>query len=74
MTLRETRGKLGLTQKALAARLGVASNTVARWESGVNPLPLWAALFVSLLAQSPPSPPKEIREPQIAPQAKSGGR
>lgn len=32
------RDKLGLTQAALAMLLGVASNTVARWERGERPI------------------------------------
>lgn len=32
--LRQVRDALGLTQKDLATKLGVASNTVARWERG----------------------------------------
>ena len=34
--LKERRLALGLTQEALARRLGVCVNTVARWERGVN--------------------------------------
>lgn len=32
--LRADRRRLGLTQAALAARLGVTPNTIARWERG----------------------------------------
>jgi DNA-binding transcriptional regulator YiaG len=32
------KNKLKLTQEQLAAELGVAPNTVARWESGVLPI------------------------------------
>ena len=36
--LRRIRGVLGLTQEQLAEHLGVARNTVARWESGRLPI------------------------------------
>ena len=32
--LRKRRLSLGMTQKALAARLGIPTNTIARWERG----------------------------------------
>ena len=32
--LKKARARLGWTQEQLAARLGVAGNTVARWERG----------------------------------------
>jgi len=37
--LREARRAIGLTQEGLAARLGVDSNTVARWERGESKAP-----------------------------------
>lgn len=41
MTIKELRKKLGLSQDALAAKLGVAPYTVRRWESGkAKPNPL----------------------------------
>lgn len=36
MNIRETREKLKLTQAELGTHLGVAGNTVARWERGVS--------------------------------------
>ena len=42
--LKRWREKQGLSQEALARRLGVSSNTVARWERGViRKLPLFLA-------------------------------
>ncbi len=35
-TIRSLRQSLGLTQEALARKLGVSWNTVARWESGLH--------------------------------------
>ena len=37
--LRAARERLGLTQVELAEKLGVAGNTVARWERGEIPMP-----------------------------------
>lgn len=37
--LREHRTALGLTQQALATRLGVREDTLRRWESGRDPIP-----------------------------------
>ena len=34
--LKQTRQKLGMTQGQLAERLGVALNTVSRWENGTS--------------------------------------
>jgi transcriptional regulator with XRE-family HTH domain len=38
-TLRAERRRRGLTQAELASALGVAANTVARWERGEMPTP-----------------------------------
>ena len=46
--LRSARDRLGLTQAALAAKLGVSANTVARWERGEQPMP--AMLILALFA------------------------
>ena len=46
--LRHMRQMLALTQRELAERLGVRSNTVTRWETGVNPIPAWAEKAVTL--------------------------
>lgn len=42
--LKERREALGMTQVSLAARLGVAPSTVARWEQGVVPIPPYLGL------------------------------
>ena len=46
-TLRTIRKLLGLTQAMLAAQLGVAPNTVARWERGERSIPEPVARFDS---------------------------
>jgi len=78
MNLKEERARLKLTQKQLAERIGVAPNTVARWEQGVNPLPTWAIYFLDYVKAFPQEwphmAPDAIREPQTPPPAKSGGR
>jgi DNA-binding transcriptional regulator YiaG len=43
--------RLGLMQKALAATLGVATITVARWEQGVNAASALAGTSLTLLAR-----------------------
>ena len=47
--LKATIRLLGLTQQALADRLGIQRNTVVRWLMGVNPIPEWADRFITLL-------------------------
>jgi transcriptional regulator with XRE-family HTH domain len=42
--LRAWRKTTNLTQKGLAAKLGVTANTVARWERGEQPIPRWVRL------------------------------
>lgn len=37
--LKDLRAKLGLTQLQLAEKLGVARNTVTRWEMGIRSIP-----------------------------------
>ena len=51
-TLRRIRKRLGLTQAALAKRLGVAPNTVARWERNELPIREPMALLIRLLEQT----------------------
>lgn len=48
-TIRDQRKRLKLSQKALAERLGVAANTVARWERGEVPAPPMALRVISAL-------------------------
>jgi DNA-binding transcriptional regulator YiaG len=40
-----------MTQRALAAALGVQGMTVSRWETGWNPIPPLAATAITLLAE-----------------------
>ena len=50
-TLRWLRGRLGLTQEALARRIAVAPQTVAGWEYGRRQItPAYRARLVPLLA------------------------
>lgn len=48
--LRRIRKRLGLTQAALAERIAVATNTVARWERGELPIRETTARLIRLLA------------------------
>ena len=48
-TLRTIRKRLGLTQALLAEQLGVASNTVARWERGERSIPEPVARLIQRL-------------------------
>lgn len=50
--LRKLRLGLKLTQAELGKQLGVASNTVARWERNERRIPEPAARLVMLLGQS----------------------
>lgn len=49
-TLRNLRTLAGLSQSGLAASLGVHRVTVARWETGVVPIPQWVGLALRGLA------------------------
>jgi DNA-binding transcriptional regulator YiaG len=49
--VRRIRRALGLTQRALAARVGVAENTVHRWERGTLTVGSTAAILLRLLAE-----------------------
>ena len=42
---------MGITQVELGKRLGVAANTVARWERGEREISIPMARFVRLVAQ-----------------------
>lgn len=53
--LRALRTRLGLTQAALAKAVGVAPNTLARWERGELALPDSAAERLNAIAQDGPS-------------------
>lgn len=52
--LRRIRKRLGLTQVALAERLGVAPNSVARWERNEVPIREVVARLIRLLSKTPP--------------------
>ncbi len=50
--VRETRGRLGLTQTQLAQELGVSYQSVNRWENERNmPLPMVLKLIEGMLRQ-----------------------
>ena len=48
-TFRKLREQMGLTQAELAARLGVESNSISRWEVGTRSIPPMAGKFMNLL-------------------------
>jgi len=48
---KKLRIKMGLTQVRLAERLGVASNSVARWEQGVRAISEPMARFIKMLVK-----------------------
>lgn len=52
--LHQIRTSLKLSQKALAGRLGVARNSLSRWELGQWPIPTAIALAVAYLAKGQP--------------------
>jgi DNA-binding transcriptional regulator YiaG len=49
--VRKVREALGDTQRAFAERVGVATNTVTRWESGVVSVGKTAAILIRLLKE-----------------------
>ena len=49
--VRAARRKLGLTQAEFAERVGVARNTVVRWEAGTLTVGTTAAILIRLLAK-----------------------
>jgi len=50
--LKVRRQRLGLTQVQLANIFEVRSNTVARWENGVSPIPKLVALAMETVERS----------------------
>ena len=53
--LKSVRSRLGLTQAQVADELGVAPNTVARWERGHIRMPEWQVERLEQLAEAGPS-------------------
>jgi DNA-binding transcriptional regulator YiaG len=51
--LKRHRGALGMTQQALAKRIGVHVITVAKWESAMVAIPKPIAELVKLLVAAP---------------------
>ena len=49
--VQKVREALGDTQRAFAERVGVATNTVTRWENGLVPVGKTAAILIRLLGQ-----------------------
>lgn len=45
---------LGLSQRDLASRLGVALSTVSAWATGKAPVPKYASAYLELLAAVAP--------------------
>jgi transcriptional regulator with XRE-family HTH domain len=43
---------MGMSQRQLAARLGVARTTIWRWEAGVHPIEPLSARLLTILAQA----------------------
>lgn len=52
LDLRAFRATLDLTQKALAARLGVDRHTVKRWEMGIHPIPAMAIKLLGTMKKT----------------------
>ena len=61
--LKRLRAAMGLTQQALADRMGVTRVPVARWEMGVHPISPMAAALLEALAH-PPDPPHQHHHAQ----------
>jgi transcriptional regulator with XRE-family HTH domain len=51
-SLKRKRKALGLTQRTLAERIGVHRITIAKWETGVEPIPKSIALLIDLLVKT----------------------
>lgn len=61
-TLRLIRKRLGLTQVAFAEQIGVAPNTVARWERGEMGMKGTTEKLIKLLAQTSDLTTGEVTE------------
>lgn len=55
---------MGLTQRELAARLGVVRNTVWRWEAGIHPVELISDRLIRILAEAAEREMRERPEPK----------
>ena len=53
--LKSLRASLGWSQTRLAEELGVARNTVTRWEMGLNPIPPMAQRLLKSMANEWPT-------------------
>ncbi|MBI3049241.1 MAG: helix-turn-helix transcriptional regulator [Acidobacteria bacterium] len=60
--LRRLRRRLGLSQAGFAERVGVTSNTVARWERGELGMRATTARLIQFIAQEPQRKAKPKRE------------
>lgn len=47
--VKETAKELGMTQKELAAYMGVGENTISQWARGIIETPQWAIKMFDLL-------------------------
>ena len=65
--LRQARRVRKLSQRELAEAFGVASNSVARWEQGVRPIPDWVGRMLALMTRL------DIVEHELAREIKKGG-
>lgn len=52
--LQRLRRRAGLTQQALAARLGVCRDTISRWERGMRRISRMAAHLIRLVTRRHP--------------------
>jgi transcriptional regulator with XRE-family HTH domain len=57
--LRKRREALGLTQQRLADRLGVARNTIARWERQERAIPTYLDLALKSIEREKPRQRKQ---------------
>lgn len=53
--LQRARSALKLTQEELAKRIGVARNTIARWEMGAWGIPQASSMAIELLMKERPT-------------------
>jgi transcriptional regulator with XRE-family HTH domain len=51
--LRAIRAERGLSQRALARRIGVSPRTIARWENGLHPIGLVYERLIRIQAVAP---------------------